>query len=52
MGQGTQRASNDSSHPYMLDAVKFLDNTRSKWLFKIYLGEMFVNHYFRDVIPK
>jgi hypothetical protein len=29
---------------------KFLDNTRS--LSKIYLGEIFINHYFRDVIPK
>jgi hypothetical protein len=28
MGQGTQRASKDSSHAYMLDAVKFLDNTQ------------------------
>jgi hypothetical protein len=41
-----------SSHAYMLDALKLLDNTRSKRLFKIYLGEMFVYHYFRDVIPK
>jgi hypothetical protein len=38
MGQGTQRASRDSSHTYMLDAVKLLDNTRSERLFKIYLG--------------
>jgi hypothetical protein len=37
MGQGTQRTSKDSSHAYMLDTVKLLDNTRSKRLFKIYL---------------
>jgi hypothetical protein len=38
MGQGTQHASRDSSHAYMLDVVKLLDNIRSKRLFKIYLG--------------
>jgi hypothetical protein len=38
MGQGTPRASKDSSHAYMLDAVKLLNNTRFKRLFKIYLG--------------
>jgi hypothetical protein len=38
MGQGTQRASRDSSHAYMLDAVQLLYNTGSKRLFKIYLG--------------
>jgi hypothetical protein len=42
----------DNSHAYMLDTVKLFDNTRSKRLFKIYIGEMFVYHYFRDVIPK
>jgi hypothetical protein len=46
MGQGTQRASRDSSHAYILDAVKLLANTRSKRLFEIYFGYMFVNHYF------
>jgi hypothetical protein len=38
MGLGTQHASRDSSHAYVLDAVKLLDNTQSKRLFKIYLG--------------
>jgi hypothetical protein len=38
MGPGTQRASRDSSHAYMFDVVQLLDNTRSKRLFKIYLG--------------
>jgi hypothetical protein len=38
MGQGTERASRDSSHVYMLDVVQLLDKTRSKRLFKIYLG--------------
>jgi hypothetical protein len=38
MEQGTQRVSRHSSHAYMLDAVKLLDNTQSKRLFKIYLG--------------
>jgi hypothetical protein len=38
MGQGTQRASMDSSHVYMLDVVQLLNNTQSKSLFKIYLG--------------
>jgi hypothetical protein len=37
MGQGTQRASRESSHAYMLNAVQLLDNTQSKRLFKIYL---------------
>jgi hypothetical protein len=46
MGQGTQRASRDSSDVSTLDVVKLLDSTQSKRLFKIYLGEMFVNHYF------
>jgi hypothetical protein len=52
MGQGTQRALKDSSHTYMLDAVHIFNNTRSKRLFKIYFGYMFVNNYFRDFIPK
>jgi hypothetical protein len=38
MGQGTQRALRDSPHAYMLDAVHLLDNTRSKRIFKSYLG--------------
>jgi hypothetical protein len=38
MGQDSQCASRDSSHGYMLDVVQLLDNTRSKRLFKIYLG--------------
>jgi hypothetical protein len=52
MGQGTQHASRDSFDASTLDAVRLLNNTRSKRLFKIYLGKMFVNHYFRDFIPK
>jgi hypothetical protein len=52
MRQGTQRASRDSSHAYMLDDVQLLDNARSKRLFKICLGFMFVNHYFKIFIPK
>jgi hypothetical protein len=38
MRQGTQRASRDSSHAYMLDAVQLLDNTRSKRLLRFILG--------------
>jgi hypothetical protein len=34
------------SHVVTPDAVKLLDNTRSNRLFKIYLGELFVNNYF------
>jgi hypothetical protein len=34
MGQGTQCASRDNSHVYMLDAVQLLDNTQSK----VYVG--------------
>jgi hypothetical protein len=51
MRQGTQHASRDSSYAYMLDAVQFLDNARSKRFFKI--QEVYVcYHYFRNFIPK
>jgi hypothetical protein len=52
MWQGTQRASRGSSHAYTLDTVQFLDNARSKRLFKICLGYRFVNYYFRDFYSK
>jgi hypothetical protein len=35
MGQGTQCVSRDSSHAYMLDAVKLLDNTRLSVFYRL-----------------
>jgi hypothetical protein len=61
MGQGTKRASMDSSHVYILDVVQLLNNTRSKRILRfilgtclltIILGNLFRNKGFGQIITQ